>query len=267
MRIHTQNLREKNGSPIGSMFWFGRAWFRRDDSFNEYFHVEWIFGRRTKGLALTLDFGYGEDDRGVCFHIALPFLFSFYLVVPGIHHCKESKVGISFHMGGIHLYTFTTTMESNSKDPWWKRDHSWYWPWELRHHLTEVLEHKANLPGLAMPVWSDKGKRFMDGYDERVAAQKSVSETYDYTYTLKSGEVQHRKATVFVSRMMWRARWWPFIPIQKVSTTIDVSFDKEIGEGTGSYKGGVVGAGHEMKPGETPMETLIRMQKEVRFNR
>jgi len=46
-----------------------------------------------------------------------------------------------------------------------------------------------------------------------------------------------------------------------------VSFDAEVGEGTGSYKGGVVGCSHDMLPFETPIETLRRMEKEVRFNR
>lgn len=265
MRIHSQNLNEKKGEPVGSMFWHGRAWLKKSVSYDEILHAEWLFGSRTKGLALTLDFGYGEDDRSVCFHVALPFLFSLYLVVPGIYHCKESKVGISFHMGGIHLYTFTTMMESNSADPWWRQSHSWYWPWELRHHLTEILEHKANLPGLARPIWNDKGKKFLDSYEAREAAQKSVSETYDYTYTLKSGEVQHRKATVYVDRMTWRARWWPLIPIQKVQVCISVSFDKEVGEVAGSWKGGCVGCGYEMNLGETPLECLRRMEKERKF--
>ncbi len=34
----------------------------------------------------------------------------------------------------------------------------------------------------------------------------------------------------------------------------------------GSWKGGVLGCGYEMKPGETPKQTLRRMERERVFN-
>jgi len=272
MKIHSQNLNEKwiNGrsKPAGSMFWHGRAWIRRNVGYDEIFHVEWLFGRRTKTLALTASFGRGDSDAGMVLNLAIPFLFSIYLCFPFVYRCKESQVGISFHMGGVHLYTFTDMMERKSDDPWWKKSHSWYWPWELRHRLTEILEPKFGIPSKDWPVvWNDKGKKFMDSYEERKKAEASVSQQHPYTYHRTNGEIQNRIATIFVSRSTWRARWYPIIPITKIRTFIEVSFDAEVGEGTGSYKGGVVGCSHDMLPFETPIETLRRMEKEVRFNR
>ena len=87
-------------------------------------------------------------------------------------------------------------------------------------------------------------------------------ETHDYTYTLRSGEVQHRKATIQVQEQEWR-RWW--LPWRKVWRGIDVAFDGEVGERTGSWKGGTIGCGYEMLPDETPLECLRRMERERTF--
>jgi hypothetical protein len=89
---------------------------------------------------------------------------------------------------------------------------------------------------------------------------------YPYHYMLDSGEVQHRLATIYVERREWRwrgAMWSPW-PSRR-SQCISVEFNGEVGERTGSWKGGTVGCGYEMKKGETPQETLRRMQRERRF--
>jgi hypothetical protein len=50
-----------------------------------------------------------------------------------------------------------------------------------------------------------------------------------------------------------------------VSTTLDVKFDDEVGERSGSWKGGTIGCSYEMLPNETPEQTLRRMEKEREF--
>ena len=47
--------------------------------------------------------------------------------------------------------------------------------------------------------------------------------------------------------------------------SIGVSFDGEVGEETGSWKGGCVGCGYEMLPGEVPLDTLRRMERDRKF--
>ena len=90
----------------------------------------------------------------------------------------------------------------------------------------------------------------------------SEPETHPYTYTLRSGEVQQRQATIKAEQRTW-TRWW--LPFKRVSQSIDIDFDKEVGERSGSWKGGVLGCGYEMKPGETPLQTLRRMEVERKF--
>ncbi len=91
--------------------------------------------------------------------------------------------------------------------------------------------------------------------------------SFSYSYTLKSGEVQRRTAKVHVDRREWRRKWLRWCPVlAKVRTSIDITFDGEVGERTGSWKGGCIGCGWEMLPGETPEQTLRRMEREREFN-
>lgn len=92
-------------------------------------------------------------------------------------------------------------------------------------------------------------------------------ESFPYKYTLKSGEVQNRTATVSVTRRVWYWRLFKYLKIgPKIdSTTLDVSFDDEVGEGAGSWKGGTIGCSYQMLKGETPEQTLRRMERERKF--
>ena len=87
-------------------------------------------------------------------------------------------------------------------------------------------------------------------------------ETHPYTYTLRNGKVQNRMATIRVETRLW-TRYW--LPHRKFRISIDVSFDDEVGERTGSWKGGTVGCSYDILPGERPVDTLRRMELERKF--
>jgi hypothetical protein len=90
-----------------------------------------------------------------------------------------------------------------------------------------------------------------------------------YRYVRRNGEVQEVTAKYYVNEREWRWRiFHPFaIGPKKVSRCISIDFDKEVGEGSGSWKGGCVGCSYEMLPGETPEQTLRRIERERRFER
>lgn len=242
------------------MFWHGRAKWRRRLS------GEWCFCKHARAFHFSIRFGVGDSDDGLQIIAGIPWLFDIYATLEGVYRCKKTEVGVSIHDHTLWLKTFSLVNEWRSKDPWWKQGLSWGFPWKTRWHSTEILEHKANLPFLPKVIYTEKAHQRGDT-ESRRAAEVSVSDSYPYTYTLKNGEVQHRRARVFVDRMTWRALWYPLIPIQRSKICINVSFDAEVGEGTGSYKGGVLGCGYEMQFGETPWETLRRMEKERKFER
>lgn len=90
-------------------------------------------------------------------------------------------------------------------------------------------------------------------------------EEFPYRYVLRSGEVQERTARVSVERRRRKLKWLRWLPFARTSHSIDVAFSDEVGERTGSWKGGTVGCGYTLREGETARECLYRMQEERKF--
>ena len=66
--------------------------------------------------------------------------------------------------------------------------------------------------------------------------------------------------------MEWRTKWLKWTSLfAKVRRSIDVEFAREVGRRKGSWKGGVLGCGHKLKPNETIKECLDRMMIEKEF--
>lgn len=93
------------------------------------------------------------------------------------------------------------------------------------------------------------------------------TQTFPYKYTLKNGEVQEVLAIVYVDRREWRRKCFWRIPwFAKQSVDLCVSFNAEVGERAGSWKGGTIGCGYSMLPGETAEAALRRMEQSRKFN-
>lgn len=107
---------------------------------------------------------------------------------------------------------------------------------------------------------------FVGEWEREKAPDGRHSETHRYYYLLRSGERQERNATIHAERRIWRLsllRWTS--RFQRVRYSIDVRFDDEVGERTGSWKGGAIGCSYDLRLNETPLECLRRMQSERRF--
>ena len=132
-------------------------------------------------------------------------------------------------------------------------------PWTYKWKSTELLDWDMNTV-----LKEGAGKRdWNQWFTNSQAWIKDNAKTYDYTYILKNGTVQNRKATCHIERRTWSVRWAPWL--KKVSTTLDVNFNDEVGERSGTWKGGTIGCSYEMLPNETPEQTLRRMEKERKF--
>ena len=134
-------------------------------------------------------------------------------------------------------------------------------PWALTWYRTSTLlidnswfhETKKNRLN-----WGSKEYGSYDWLEEN-----KYRETYPYTYTLNSGEKQEVKATITVTKIEWRRKWLYFTNLLSSRVQgIEIEFNKEVGERTGSWKGGVLGCSYSMKPGETPLECLRRIEKD-----
>lgn len=103
-------------------------------------------------------------------------------------------------------------------------------------------------------------------YDDGPFADNRHIERHPYVYVLRSGEIQNRTATIYGSEMEWRLLYFPWLPWpRKVSRSIEVTFDDEVGERSGSWKGGCIGCSYEWRDGESMHGCLQRMQHEREF--
>lgn len=133
-------------------------------------------------------------------------------------------------------------------------------PWGWRFERSEYLDADGD--------WIDNRFRpYTLGGDDPSKGPDPLVVTYPYHYMTNQGAAQHVNATVYVRRTFLRWTLFGLTIKRRIEHAIDISFDEEVGNQRGSWKGGVLGCGYTMKPGETPGETLRRMQRERRFCR
>ena len=157
--------------------------------------------------------------------VKVAFQFPWRWVSKDDGQCSGHTYGFSFFGNGLHLHW--GKQHGKRDDPFTVLDMPWAW-------------------------------RFKKG------SHKALSEpaAHPYTYTLRSGEVQLRVATIKGEQ---REYWRPWFPFHRVDRSIDVEFNAEVGERTGSWKGGCTGCGYTMREDETPLQTLRRMEAERKF--
>jgi len=150
---------------------------------------------------------------------------------------------------------------------------SFPWPWTVEDH------YQCSGPRFGFQFYSDllwirwgkdKGQRgdphkaFYMPWSWKHREHKILTEpeSHPYTYTLRSGKVQNRVATIKAESRRWTRFWLPY---KMVHQSIDIEFNDEVGERSGSWKGGCIGCSYDMLPGEAPLDTLRRMERERKF--
>lgn len=151
------------------------------------------------------------------------FAFPWPWVVPDDGQCSGPTYGFGFFGSGLHIHWGKSHGKRNDPFTIIKM------PWEWRHRENKVL---------------------------------TEPESYHYIYTLRSGLVQVRTATIQEETRLYVRPWLPF---KRLSRSIDITFSDEVGERSGSWKGGCIGCTYEMLEGETPLTALRRMEIERKF--
>ena len=200
------------------------------------------------------------DNR---FHISFCILWGqFYINIPFIRSKYDECDPPQY---GFYLYSIYSWFPTSLVFCLGKKTKFIYMPWDLTWVRTSCMrmdgewEHEFLAEKL--------GRRNKQFYDKEKWDGILWSWTYPYTYTLKNGTVQERTATLRVEEREWRPRWFKWTSLfSNVKRTIDITFNDEVGERTGSWKGGTLGCGYDLLPNETPLECLRRMEKERVFN-
>lgn len=212
-----------------------RGWLKNGQA------LELVWNKRGWGFAAGVMIHSDDNDNGERFlHLAL-WKAGIYIplgIAPG-----------PFAVGEEPQWSVSAASEFGLVLHWGHRRKTFDWPWSLH---TLAYEEQ-----LADGSWRGVS------YD----AQPPVySEEHPYTYTLKSGKVQHRTATIskrrhVTCRLLFKRLGWP----RMIRESIHIKFSDEVGERSGSWKGGVIGCVHDLLPGEGMLDCLRRMERERKF--
>lgn len=162
--------------------------------------------------------------------------------------CDLPRYGICIHNSTLWLYIGGKHDESIGQTTgrtWITWDLPWL-TWKYSH--CEVLSFDG---------WRVQDS-VLDGDKKTV-----LEETYPYSYTKKNGDTQHTIATCKQVRRFWYRKWFPWAKL--IKHTLEVDLEHEIGESTGSWKGGATGFGIEIQPGETSQEAIARYEATKEF--
>lgn len=236
-------------------------WFGLVECSREYLRFTWLEISFRLGFALAL-INWSEGSRfSLHIHLGWPNIF---IKLPFRSTGGNPDYGSQTWGFSLHAYDGHFSWKNATKII--------HWPWSFDHYRTSYVrkdgtwnhefaheQRGINKLGrdVALESWKIRHQREQD---------TKWKEEHFYRYVLKSGEVQERIATICVEEREWRRRWLPFTRLfGMVQRTIGVDFSGEVGERSGSWKGGTVGCSYEMKAGETPLECLRRMERERKF--
>jgi hypothetical protein len=209
------------------------------------------WGEVSGGLGLALELSSFEEHFSLHIHLIYPNL---YITLPFLKRWHKEPVDIMDCWG----FSLDTDSYSTIHLNWGNKTKIVHFPWDYDHHRTSHMFKDG--------TWYDelKGKSWSENLE--AIEGKQWIDYLPYTYILESGEHQNRTATVTVSEMEWRQKWLKWTRLfAKVRRSIDVQFNDEVGERSGSWKGGTLGCGYNMQTGDTPLDTLRRMECERKF--
>ena len=218
--------------------------------------------------------GYDEDKA----HINLSIMWIHLYIYTSQKYAEYNKDNYDHNQGereyGIKIHNDTFWIYKGLKNS------NWEFPYTYTHIRHSVLkkdktwEHDYSRIGLKvykakrqvqsvhkMKDGSLKKSYSMDFWDKKWD-DILYKETFDFQYIMKSGKIQNRKATIKIEKREWRRKFLVWTKWKNMlRKTIDIEFDKEVGERSGSWKGGTIGMSFEMKPGETAEQCLRRFER------
>lgn len=218
-----------------------RGWLKNGQS------LEITWPRTSVGVRL----GYHGNDIGASRHLWIGFGFVQAFIPLGTTPDEWGR-------GDEPDWGFDLSREFGIVLHWrfWRK--SWNWPF---HRITLGWDYETE------DGWADVRSSHTDADGNWARRPNAKAETHPYLYTLRSGKVQGRNATIIRQRWVKGRHILSRLGLfKRTSYAIDVQFDGEVGERAGSWKGGTIGCGYDMLPGETPLQTLRRMERERKFN-
>lgn len=178
---------------------------------------------------------------------------------PGAGYWDEHnrEFGFSYHQGFLQVFHGQQTHDSRTDRTWCK-----HLPWTQLHfhrHSFYGLEGE-HLRSWLEPRRRQKGAPWFDRWQEQREFKDSMPKVR-FAFTDFDGEAI--EVTTVIEEREWtfgdgRFQWLRFFRRGKVSRSLDLDFNKEVGPEKGSWKGGTTGHSIEMLPGELHEDAFRR---------
>ena len=156
------------------------------------------------------------------------------------------EYGFSLSDGFLHVKLGAQTGDSTTTQDW-----AWFLPWkQWRVISNRIYNADGSLAGdVAKMSWQDRSK-LMDTVTKK-------------SFAIIDFDEERIGVETFASEMDWRLgegwfRWLGYIVPKKKRRSLDISFKSEVGPEKGSWKGGTLGHGIDMLPGESQEQAFHR---------
>jgi hypothetical protein len=252
---------KKVAKKIGNCFYLLKLKQKKD----EYEPSEWYVGWHDWKFEIVYnECGYEEGNGEL--HISMfgwhsVFKFPWKSKRFPYGDCDAPEYGIALHDKTFWIYRGGNgNLGGGTK--WWAWDLPFFSWVHVRHEVQCDLAD-SDEDGILKMIDYDTLAKCEGHYvplEENIHVKK-----YKYDFTDRyDGEIC--PCTFWVEEREWRPKWLTWTGLfKKVERYIEIVFEKEVGKGKGSWKGGVVGCGYDLLPGETPMNCIKRMEKEKTF--
>lgn len=152
------------------------------------------------------------------------------------------EYGFTYAEGHLSVALGRVTNDSSTEQRW-----GYFLPWTQWRHVRHSLYRLDGKLFADLPQG-----RFMDTYDA-VEALKKACPSASFLFDDFDGE--RITATTRIEEREWRFgerkfKWLSLFRAPKVRRSLDLRFSAEVGKRKGSWKGGTIGTGIDMLPGE-----------------
>lgn len=167
----------------------------------------------------------------------------------------EREYGFSYSEGFLQVFLGRQTNDSSTEQSWSK-----FLPWTQWRHVRRSFyglagEHVATLP--------DTGQSYL-GNPGRWDRERAIEEaTPTVTFAFRDFDDETLTARTRIEEREWRFgtgwfKWLSLFRCPKIKRSLDIRFSGETGKRKGSWKGGTIGHGIEMLPGELHKDAFRR---------
>lgn len=197
--------------------------------------------------------GGDEDYREAWldFKVLPKVAFSIRIPKIGKYEWHANVYGISWHENFVSIKYGKQTHDSSTE-----QNKGFFLPW-LTKRFCGLRYYDLNKK-LLIEMVEQQGKHI--DWKIREAIEQAVPKIV-FKFTDYDGE--EIEATCHIEERWWKhgeswCKWLSIFVKDTVQTTLSMSFDKEVGQRKGSWKGGITGTGAKIELGETPFFAFKR---------